>query len=143
MKILIADDELRLRKVIALYMTKCGYEIIEAGNGEAAVELAKEHKPDAIVLDVMMPGLNGIEAAETIRKMPEFAKTPIILLTANASENDVNFVKKQEDYDDNELVYDVEFHYRGYEYEYEIITKFTDEEAKIKTSSVNKNKRRK
>lgn len=89
MKILIADDELRLRKVIALYMTKCGYEIIEAGNGEAAVELVKEHKPDAIVLDVMMPGLNGIETAETIRKIPEFAATPIVLLTANASESDV------------------------------------------------------
>lgn len=89
MKILIADDELRLRKVIALYMTKCGYEIIEAGNGETAVELVKEHKPDAIVLDVMMPGISGIEAAEIIRKLPEFTKTPIILLTANASENDV------------------------------------------------------
>lgn len=89
MKILIADDELRLRKVIALYMTKCGYEIIEAGNGETAVELVKEHKPDAIVLDVMMPGLSGIEASEIIRKLPEFSKTPIILLTANASENDV------------------------------------------------------
>ena len=47
----------------------------------------------------------------------------IALDNANASENDVNFVKKQEDYDDNELVYDIEFHYEGYEYEYEIRAK--------------------
>ena len=89
MKVLIADDELRLRKVIALYMSKCGYEIIEAGNGETAIELAKENKPDAIVLDVMMPGMTGIEATKKIRELPEFAKTPIILLTANASEDDI------------------------------------------------------
>ncbi len=47
----------------------------------------------------------------------------IALENANASESDVNFVKKQEDYDDNELVYDIEFHYEGYEYEYEIRAK--------------------
>lgn len=89
MKVLIADDELRLRKVIALYMSKCGYEIIEAGNGETAIGLAKENKPDAIVLDVMMPGMTGIEATKKIRELPEFADTPIILLTANASEDDI------------------------------------------------------
>lgn len=89
MKILIADDELRLRKVIALYLSKCGHEIIEAGNGETAVELAKEFTPDAIVLDVMMPGISGIEATQAIRAISGFEKTPIILLTANASENDI------------------------------------------------------
>lgn len=89
MKVLIADDELRLRKVIALYMSKCGYEIIEAGNGETAIELAKENKPNAIVLDVMMPGMTGIETTKKLREMPEFAKIPIILLTANASEDDI------------------------------------------------------
>ncbi len=89
MKVLIADDELRLRKVIALYMSKCGYEIIEADNGEVAVELVKESKPDAVVLDVMMPGITGIEATKQIRAMPEYANIPIILLTANASEDDM------------------------------------------------------
>lgn len=89
MKILVADDELRLRKVIALYMVKCGHEIIEAGNGEIAVELVKQNKPDAIVLDVMMPVMTGIEAAKQIRNIDEFKKTPIILLTANASEDDI------------------------------------------------------
>lgn len=89
MKVLIADDELRLRKVIALYMSKCGYEIVEAGNGETAVELAKENKPDAIILDVMMPAMTGLEATKKLREMPEFSKTPIVLLTANASEDDI------------------------------------------------------
>ena len=89
MKILIADDELRLRKVIALYMTKTGHETVEAGNGAQAIELAKEEKPDAIVLDVMMPEMTGLEATKIIRSMPEFANTPIILLTANAREDDI------------------------------------------------------
>ncbi len=89
MKVLIADDELRLRKVIALYLSKCGYEIIEAGNGETAVELTKEFVPDAIVLDVMMPGISGIEATQIIRQTAGFENTPIILLTANAGENDI------------------------------------------------------
>lgn len=89
MKILVADDELRLRKVVALYIVKCGHEIIEAGNGETAVELVKQNKPDAVVLDVMMPGMTGIEAAKIIRSIDEFKHIPIILLTANASEEDI------------------------------------------------------
>ena len=89
MKILIADDELRLRKVIALYMSKCSHEVIEAGNGDAAIEMIYANKPDAVVLDIMMPGKTGIEVTKIIRENPEYQDMPIILLTANASEDDV------------------------------------------------------
>lgn len=89
MKILIADDELRLRKVIALYMSKCNHEVIEAGNGDVAINMLLEHKPDVAVLDVMMPEKTGIEVTKIIRENPEFANLPIILLTANASEDDI------------------------------------------------------
>ncbi|MDE7169591.1 MAG: response regulator [Mucispirillum sp.] len=89
MKIVIADDELRLRKVIALYMSKCNYEVLEAGSGNAALDLVKEHNPDAVVLDVMMTGMTGIETAKAIREIPEFKNLPIVFLTANASEDDI------------------------------------------------------
>lgn len=88
MKILIADDELRLRKVIALYMRKCGHEVVEASNGEEAVALALESDPDVMILDVMMPKMTGIEATCNIRKNEKLKNKPIILLTANAGEDD-------------------------------------------------------
>lgn len=88
MNILIADDELRLRKVIALYMRKCGHNVIEAENGEEALTFAKEADPDVIILDVMMPKMNGIDTAKAIRQDEKLKHKPIILLTANASEAD-------------------------------------------------------
>lgn len=89
MKILIADDELRLRKVVALYMRKCGHEVIEAENGQVAIELARQSRPDVIVLDVMMPEMTGIEATKAFRADDLLKSIPIILLTANATEEDL------------------------------------------------------
>lgn len=88
MKILIADDELRLRKVVALYMRRCGHEVIEAENGQQAFEMAKEQMPDVLVLDVMMPKMTGLEATKMCRQDAQLKDTPIILLTANAGEKD-------------------------------------------------------
>lgn len=87
MKILIADDELRLRKVIALYMRKCGHTVLEAENGEEAIEAALENDPDIIILDVMMPKMTGIEASRKMRGDNRLKNKPIILLTANAGED--------------------------------------------------------
>ncbi|ADD69458.1 response regulator receiver protein [Denitrovibrio acetiphilus DSM 12809] len=89
MKVLIADDELRLRKVVSLHLKKSGFEVIEAGNGLAAVQLAEEHSPDVIVLDVMMPEKTGLEACAELKKMDRFKQTPIILLTAMAESEDL------------------------------------------------------
>ncbi|GAB1536234.1 hypothetical protein ADMFC3_18650 [Geovibrio sp. ADMFC3] len=89
MKILIADDELRLRKVVALHLKKAGFAVLEAGNGKQAMTLAKEHKPDVIVLDIMMPEMDGLEACEAIKADPELAGIPIILLTAMAEADDI------------------------------------------------------
>lgn len=88
MKILIADDELRLRKVVALYMRRCGHEVIEAENGAQAFEMAKEQNPDVLVLDVMMPQMTGLEATIKCRQDDQLKNTPVILLTANAGEKD-------------------------------------------------------
>jgi len=89
MKVLIADDELRLRKVVSLHLKKSGFEVIEAGNGKQAVELAFETQPDVIVLDVMMPEKTGLEACAEIKAAPGFADTPVILLTAMAESEDI------------------------------------------------------
>jgi CheY-like chemotaxis protein len=89
MKVLIADDELRLRKVVALHLKKAGFTVLEAGNGKQALELAKEHKPDLIVLDIMMPEMNGLDACIAIKADAELADTPIILLTAMAEAGDI------------------------------------------------------
>ncbi|MCD8491641.1 MAG: response regulator [Geovibrio sp.] len=89
MKILIADDELRLRKVVALHLKKAGFAVLEAGNGRQALEIAKEQKPDVIVLDIMMPEMNGLEACEALKADPELKDVPVILLTAMAEAGDI------------------------------------------------------
>jgi len=89
MKVLIADDELRLRKVVSLHLKKSGFEVIEAGNGQQAVDLAKDTTPEVIVLDVMMPEKTGLEACAEIKANAELKDTPIILLTAMAESEDI------------------------------------------------------
>ncbi|MCD8554143.1 response regulator [Seleniivibrio sp.] len=89
MRVLIADDELRLRKVVALHLKKSGFDVYEAGNGQQAVEMAKELVPDVIVLDVMMPEKTGLEACAEIKSVPELASIPVVLLTAMAESDDI------------------------------------------------------
>lgn len=79
MKILVVDDEALLVKGIRFNLQNDGYEVITGCDGMEAVELARSQSPDLIVLDVMMPRLDGLEACTRIR---EFSDVPIILLTA-------------------------------------------------------------
>jgi CheY-like chemotaxis protein len=88
MKILIADDELRLRKVVAMFLKKSGHEIIEVSDGEQALEVIKTNKPDVVVLDVIMPVMNGMEALRKIKASKDCKDIPVILLTANISTAD-------------------------------------------------------
>jgi len=85
MKLLIVDDEEKIRKLIAKYAIFEGYEIAEAENGMQAVEMARRSSYDLIVLDVMMPELDGFSAARTIRKE---SNVPIIFLSARGEEYD-------------------------------------------------------
>jgi DNA-binding response OmpR family regulator len=89
MRILIADDELRLRKVVSLHLKKSGFDVYEAGNGQQAVDMAKELLPDVIVLDVMMPEKTGLEACAEIKSIQELASIPVVLLTAMAESDDI------------------------------------------------------
>ncbi len=84
-RILVVDDEPRYVKAIQVNLTASGYEVLVAGDGQSAVEVAATENPDLIVLDVMMPGMSGFEACRQIR---QFSTVPIIMLTAMAEEAD-------------------------------------------------------
>ncbi len=84
-RILIVDDELRVRDLIKKYAKFEGYEVSEAGTGLQALELCRTHEFDIIIMDVMMPELDGFSATKEIRK---FSNVPIIILSARGEEYD-------------------------------------------------------
>ena len=85
-KILIADDEPDILEIIQYNLQNEGYEVATAKNGNQAIEQAKRFNPDLIILDVMMPGKNGIEVCNILRMQPAFNDTLIIFLTALSDE---------------------------------------------------------
>lgn len=84
-KILVVDDEFRIREIIKKYATFEGYEVKEAADGMEAIELANKEDFDLIIMDVMMPELDGFSACREIRKL---SSTPIIVLSARGEEYD-------------------------------------------------------
>ena len=85
-KILIVDDEPDILELIAYNLNKEGYLYITASNGLEAIQMAKKHLPDLILLDIMMPKLDGIETCRQLRAMPEFKNTYMVFLTARSEE---------------------------------------------------------
>lgn len=86
-KILIADDEPDILEIVSYNLTAEGYEVICAKNGNEAIEFAKRHLPSMIILDIMMPGKNGIDVCKILRLQPQFKDTVIIFLSALSDEN--------------------------------------------------------
>lgn len=88
-RILIIDDEDDIREIAALSLeTVAGWEVILAGSGAAGIAQAREQLPDAILLDVMMPGMDGPTTFRAVRAIPEIAHIPVILLTAKVQSAD-------------------------------------------------------
>ncbi len=85
-KILIADDEPDILEIIQYNLQTEGYEVATAKNGNEAIDMAKKFQPDLIILDIMMPGRNGIEVCNILRLQPAFNDTLIIFLTALSDE---------------------------------------------------------
>jgi two-component system, OmpR family, response regulator ResD len=83
--VMIVDDDVRIRELLRLYLEQAGFAVTEADNGVAALLLFQQSRPDIIVLDIMMPVLDGLETCRQIRKIDS---TPIILLTARAEDED-------------------------------------------------------
>jgi|TARA_R100000005_G_scaffold95839_2_gene79071 two-component system alkaline phosphatase synthesis response regulator PhoP len=84
--ILVVDDEKDLLDLIEYNLKKEGFAVLKAENGEEGIEIAKEHKPDLVLMDIMMPKMDGMEAVETMRADDELKSTPIIFLTARSDE---------------------------------------------------------
>jgi two-component system response regulator ResD len=85
--VLVVDDEPTIVEVVARYMERAGYEAHSAGDGPEAVRLAALHRPDLVVLDVMLPGFDGIEVMRQLHEH-EGERTAVILLTARGEESD-------------------------------------------------------
>ncbi len=85
-KILIVDDEIDILELIEFNLSKEGYQVFTANNGYDAISEAKKVRPDLIILDVMMPKMDGIEACRQLRALPDFKTTFIIFLTARNEE---------------------------------------------------------
>lgn len=87
-KILVVDDSATERHIIGEVLTKQGFEVSFAESGELGVARAKQDKPDLIVMDVVMPGMNGFQATRAISKDPETTHIPIIICTTKDQETD-------------------------------------------------------
>lgn len=85
-KVLIADDEPDILEIIQFNLQNEGYEVVTAKNGIEAIDQAKRQHPDLIILDIMMPGKNGIEVCDILRLQPAFNDTLIVFLTALSDE---------------------------------------------------------
>ena len=80
-KILIVEDEQDIREIIKISLMQDGFQVIEANNGKDAIKLAKEEKPDLITMDIMMPNIDGFQAAKILKEDPQTKDIPIIILS--------------------------------------------------------------
>jgi twitching motility two-component system response regulator PilH len=87
-KVLIVDDSPTEQHVLAEILNKHGYTITTANSGQEGVDKAKAEKPDLILMDIVMPGLNGFQATRAISKDPDTARIPVILCSSKGQETD-------------------------------------------------------
>ena len=88
LKIMIVDDEQLIVNLLQAILTKEGYEVVAALNGQEAVHLAKEQTPNLIIMDIGMPVMDGYQATAMIRALPNLARTPVIFLSGKSAEED-------------------------------------------------------
>lgn len=89
LKILVCDDERHIVRLIQVNLERQGYNVVTAYDGKEGLEKIKAERPNLVVLDVMMPYMDGFEVLKTLRKDPEFENLPVIMLTAKAQDKDV------------------------------------------------------
>jgi len=88
-KILVVDDEERVREMLGFRLRLFGYQVLEATNGEEALEVAAREKPDLVLLDIMMPGMDGFQVCSRLKRNDETKNIPVVILTAKADAKDV------------------------------------------------------
>lgn len=99
-RILVVDDEADIRELVVFHLERAGFTVLQAGDGEKALSLLWDDPADLVVLDVMMPGLSGLEVLKTLREDKRTRALPVILLTAKTAEVDriVGFEMGTDDY---------------------------------------------
>jgi len=88
-KILVVEDESDIRNFVAKALTAKGYKVFEASNGYEGWYLLQKVKPDIVILDIMMPVMDGMEVLKKIREHPEFKEMPVIMLTGKSEDKDI------------------------------------------------------
>ena len=88
-RILVADDDEVLRRLVTHVLTREGYQVVAAGNGEEVLQHVMARRPDAIILDAMMPGIDGLEVLHALRQGETTKDIPVIMLSARSQERDV------------------------------------------------------
>jgi len=88
--ILVVDDEPTARTMLRLILVRAGFEVVEAQDGTEALEEVQRQLPDLMILDIMMPGIDGFEVCQILRSQDETADLPIIMLSARADPESVN-----------------------------------------------------
>jgi len=86
--LLIVEDEADIRELISFNLEMSGYEVIKAADGEEGLTLARRHQPDLIILDIMLPGMDGLKVCRQLRSEANTRKTPVMILTARSEEDD-------------------------------------------------------
>ncbi|MCX7799416.1 MAG: response regulator [Fimbriimonadales bacterium] len=89
LKVLVCDDERHIVRLIQVNLERQGYQVVTAFDGKEGLEKIRSEKPDIVVLDVMMPYMDGFEVLRSIRREPETESLPVIMLTAKAQDKDV------------------------------------------------------
>jgi DNA-binding response OmpR family regulator len=87
-KLLIADDESGIRSLVRMTLDLDAFEILEAEDGDEALGIARDQHPDMILLDVMMPGLSGVDVCRALKDDPDTSDITVVMLTARAQERD-------------------------------------------------------
>jgi two-component system alkaline phosphatase synthesis response regulator PhoP len=88
-KILVVDDEADIRELVRLNLMREGYDVLECETGEQALQLSRAQIPDLVVLDLMLPGIDGLEVCRKLKADPKTMQIPIVILTAKGEEADV------------------------------------------------------
>jgi CheY-like chemotaxis protein len=88
-RILVVDDDPRLLHVVSMYLSIEGYDVDTAPNGEEGLQHLEAQRPDLVILDVMMPGIDGLEACRRIKSNPDTRDIPVVLFTALSRTDDV------------------------------------------------------
>jgi twitching motility two-component system response regulator PilH len=93
--VLVVEDTMSEQQLITLYLQEAGYKVINANNGKDALSKVTDQKPDVVVTDVVMPGMNGFELCRSLKKNPETQKLPVIACTSKNQELDRLWGMKQ------------------------------------------------